>query len=157
MRNLVIDGRLGKDATMEKTKDGRTYLRFAIANNYYNRGSEKTEWFDVNVFNDHLVNRIQKVLKKGTYVIVNGNWVCETSASNGKVYLNHYINANDVNLPALGSKPDNTNIVKVDIPSVPTAKVETPTVAQPTVPPLTPKPAVSEITLSSDDEEDLPF
>ena len=36
MRNLVIDGRLGKDATMEKTKDGRTYLRFAIANNYYN-------------------------------------------------------------------------------------------------------------------------
>ena len=157
MRNLVIDGRLGKDATMEKTKDGRTYLRFAIANNYYNRGSEKTEWFDVNVFNDHLVNRIQKVLKKGTYVIVNGNWVCETSASNGKVYLNHYINANDVNLPALGSKPDNTNIVTVDIPSVPTAKVETPTVAQPTVPPLTPKPAVSEITLSSDDEEDLPF
>ena len=100
MKQIVIDGRLGKDAVLGTTNTGRQYLRFSLANSSFSKNEgEKTEWFDVTTFNDFDIKYRQNVLKKGSYVIVTGTWRSETSVKDSKVWLNHYVNATDINVP----------------------------------------------------------
>ena len=135
MRNLVIDGRLGKDATMEKTKDGRTYLRFAIANNYYNRGSEKTEWFDVTSFDKNVIENRVKALMKGRYVIVTGTPLSKVHITQDrKVYLNQYITAISIETPSFGKRNDD-NSSEAQRPKVSTYTGGTPTTFSRPLPP----------------------
>lgn len=102
MRIISLDGRLGGDAEVKQTKDGKPYVRFSVANNYFANGKEVTDWFDVNCYDPYVVNNKINFLKKGRYVIVTGNIRTEVSNRNGKLWLSHYVTATNVDTPSFG-------------------------------------------------------
>lgn len=137
MRQVILDGRLGKDAVVSSS-NGKQYVKFSLANTLFKDGQEKTEWFDVTSFDDFVVNKKIKALTKGSYVIVTGNWETETNVSQktNQLYVNHRVIATDINIPNVGKKNDDmatTNTTVVATPSVPTPSVSVPTINIPSV------------------------
>jgi len=71
-------GRLGNDPEIKQTQNGKNIARLSVATSESwkdkNTGEkkEKTEWHRVVVFNEGLVNVIQKYLKKGAQVYIEG-------------------------------------------------------------------------------------
>lgn len=159
MRQIVIDGRLAKDAVISVSQNGRQHIKFSIANTIFKGNEEKTEWFDITSFDDFVINKKSKALTKGSYVIVTGNWETEAnvSAKDGKLYINQRVVATDVNIPNVGKKSDTTAV-----PSVPTPEVQVPQVSQPTInipnveARLNAAPA-PEIVMDKEADDDLPF
>lgn len=159
MRQIVIDGRLAKDAVISVSQNGRQHIKFSIANTIFKGNEEKTEWFDITSFDDFVINKKSKALTKGSYVIVTGNWETEAnvSAKDGKLYINQRVVATDVNIPNVGKKSDTTTA-----PSVPTLEVQVPQVSQPTIniPSVEARlnaAPVPEIVMDKEADDDLPF
>lgn len=163
MRQITIDGRLGRDAEVSTGKDGRQYIKFSVANTLFKDGEEKTEWFDITSFDSFIVNKKVKALTKGSYVIVTGSWETDTNVSpkDNQLYINHRVIANSVDVPKLGkSQSDGATVAAtptVQVPSVPTPSVETPTINIPSLESRlnnTPAPAAPQVDEADDD---LPF
>ena len=112
MKQITLDGRLGQDAKLMKTSTGKDYVRFSLANDSFVDGTNKTEWFDITCFDPYVVTKKLDYLKKGRYAIVSGSIKSEVSVRDGKYWLNHYVTANNVELPSFGGKRDE-NEVKV--------------------------------------------
>lgn len=162
MRQITIDGRLGRDAEVSTGKDGRQYVKFSVANTLFKDGVEKTEWFDITSFDSFIVSKKIKALTKGSYVIVTGSWETDTnvSAKDNKLYVNHRVIANSVDVPKLGKgATDGAVVPNVQTPSVSTPSVETPTINIPSIEnrlnntsvPAEPAVQVDEV------DDDLPF
>lgn len=114
MKQITIDGRVGKDgAKVMKTQGGKNYLRFSVANDSFVNGANKTEWFDITCFDPFVVENRVKFLTKGRYVIVTGVLNSEVTAKDGKVYLNQYVRASDIDFPSIGGKKEESNEVQV--------------------------------------------
>lgn len=113
MKQITLDGRLGMDAELKKTNTGKDYVRFSIANDSFVDGANKTEWFDVTCFDPYVVTKKKDYLKKGRYAIIQGTWKSEVTTRNGQIYLNHYITANNIELPSFGTKKEGGNEVQV--------------------------------------------
>ena len=107
MRQIIFDGRIGRDgAEMKTTKNGKPYARFSVANRTYSNGEEKTEWFDVTWFEPN--EKIVEYLTSGTYVIVSGSIRFEPKIDkNGRMWSNFYVNASSVDKPSLGRRTEN--------------------------------------------------
>ena len=78
VNKVILIGNLGADPEVRHTQDGRPVcnLRVATSENWRDKSSgerrERTEWHRVVVFNDHLVNVIEKYLRKGSKIYVEG-------------------------------------------------------------------------------------
>jgi len=78
LNKVLLIGRLGNDPEIKQTQNGKNIARLSIATSESwkdkNTGEkkEKTEWHKVVVFNEGLVNVIQKYLKKGAQVYIEG-------------------------------------------------------------------------------------
>lgn len=109
MKTIIFDGRVGQKGTEVKTsKNGKQYARFSVANNAYINGEEKTEWFDVTVYDPTFIEKRAQYLGKGSYVIVTGSISTEVRPDQtGKVWVNHYVVATNIDTPRLGGKPEN--------------------------------------------------
>ena len=160
MRLITIDGRLGGDAEVVTTKDGKKYVRFTIANNTFSNGQEETEWFDVSCYNPYYVENVDK-LKKGRYVFVCGDIKSKVNVNNNTVYLNHYVRANSIgNLGGGNGNRNNDSSqqqeeqVSTYTGSTPSFMQERPVEAQPTPAPVQ-EPAYSVSVEGNGD--DLPF
>ena len=157
MRQVILDGRLGKDAVVSSS-NGKQYVKFSLANTLFKNGKEETEWFDVTSFDDFVVNKKIKALTKGSYVIVTGNWETETNVSQktNQLYINHRVIATDINIPNIGKKIDDG---KVQTPSVSMPEINVPTINIPSVEQrLNSQPSVTENEfVSTVDDSDLPF
>ena len=141
MRSITIDGRIGKDgAKIFTTTTGKTGLRFSLANNIYTNGATKTEWFDVTTYDEYMVEKQAKLLPQGKYVIVQGTINTEVTVKNGKVYVNHYIKAANIDIPMLGNKKEEEE-AKVSTYTGGTKSDQTVTTTPVTTP--TPEPEVS--------------
>ena len=112
---IQFDGRVGKDgAELKQTVTGKQYLRFSVANNTYVNGQEKTEWFDVKVFDQFLIENVTKLLKKGTYVAIVGVPQTETNVDkNGRVWVNQYVTAYMVSVPSIGKRGESDDVVNM--------------------------------------------
>ena len=116
MKNLTVDGRLGKDAELGTTSGGTQYVRFSLATSVYENKQEKTEWLDITSYDPFVINHQIKMLKKGSYVIVNGKFRTDVNIKNGSVYLNQYVTANCIDIPALGGgKKEDTDTASVSV------------------------------------------
>ena len=165
MRQITIDGRIGKDgAKILTSKNGRQYIRFSVANNMFSNGQTKTEWFDITSFDPFTIESQSKALLQGKYVIVQGTINSEVTVKNGKVYLNHYIRANNIDIPMLGKGKEEENEVQVSTYTggtrsdqvAPTAQkpliVETPSAA-----PVASQPQTISDSNGWSTDDDLPF
>ena len=78
LNKVLLIGRLGNDPEIKQMQNGKSVARLSIATSESwkdkNTGErkEKTEWHRVVIFNEGLVNVVQKYLKKGAQVYIEG-------------------------------------------------------------------------------------
>ena len=78
LNKVLLIGRLGADPEIKQMVNGKSVARLSLATSQSwkdkNTGEkkEKTEWHRVVIFNEGLVNVVQKYLKKGSQVYVEG-------------------------------------------------------------------------------------
>jgi single-strand DNA-binding protein len=78
VNKVILIGNLGRDPEIRTTQDGTKVANLSIATseNWRDKNSgerrEKTEWHRVVVFNDRLVDVIEKYLKKGAKLYLEG-------------------------------------------------------------------------------------
>lgn len=123
MKTIIFDGRVGQNGTEVKTsKSGKLYAKFTVANNAYINGEEQTEWFDVTVYDPTFIEKRAQYLGKGSYVIVTGSIRTEIRPDKtGKIWINHYVTASNVDTPRLGGKNENKEVnVTESVPVVST-------------------------------------
>lgn len=168
MRIISFDGRLGSDAEVKTTRDGKPYVRLHVANNIYTNGEDRTDWFDVTCYDQFVVEKRAKFFTKGTYVIVTGNVVTEVKPYEGKLWVNHYVTATSIDLPRFGrSQNDSAENSEAPAVSVYTADTRS-SVIEPAAPAVapTPEPAPSIVTTGDlpsyaapdfSNDDDLPF
>src|SRR3954465_7836412 len=78
VNKVILIGNLGRDPEIRTTQDGTKVanLSLATSENWRDKSSgerrEKTEWHRVVVFNDRLVDVIEKYLKKGATIYIEG-------------------------------------------------------------------------------------
>ena len=114
MRQITLDGRIGKDgAKLMKTNNGKSYIRFSLANDSFINGTNKTEWFDISCFDPFIIDKKSEYMKQGRYAIVQGVINSEVTSKNGKIYLNHYVTANNIELPSVGNRKEEGSEVQV--------------------------------------------
>jgi single-strand DNA-binding protein len=78
VNKVILIGNLGRDPEIRSTQDGTRIANLSVATSesWRDRGSgerkERTEWHRVVIFNDRLVEVVEKYLKKGSKVYVEG-------------------------------------------------------------------------------------
>ena len=78
VNKVILVGNLGRDPEIRSTQDGMRIanLSLATSENWRDKASgerkEKTEWHRVAVFNDRLVDVIEKYVKKGAKLYIEG-------------------------------------------------------------------------------------
>ncbi|HUJ98046.1 MAG TPA: single-stranded DNA-binding protein [Stellaceae bacterium] len=78
VNKVILIGNLGRDPEIRSTQDGTRIANLSVATseNWRDKASgerkERTEWHRVVVFNDRLVEVIEKYLKKGAKVYLEG-------------------------------------------------------------------------------------
>ena len=78
LNKVLLIGRLGADPEIQQMVNGKSVARLSLATSQSwkdkNTGEkkEKTEWHRIVVFNEGLVNVVQKYLKKGSQVYIEG-------------------------------------------------------------------------------------
>jgi single-strand DNA-binding protein len=78
LNKVLLIGRLGNDPEIKQMQNGKSVARLSVATSESwkdkNTGErkEKTEWHRVVIFNESLVNVVQKYLKKGAQVYIEG-------------------------------------------------------------------------------------
>ena len=167
MKTIIFDGRVGQNGTEVKTsKSGKLYAKFTVANNAYINGEEQTEWFDVTVYDPTFIEKRAQYLGKGSYVIVTGSIRTEIRPDKtGKIWINHYVTASNVDTPRLGGKNENKEVnVTESVPVVSTFTGGTRSDLSSPIPSVTPgmeaqvisQPQPSLAVVGSSDD-DLPF
>ena len=78
VNKVILIGNLGRDPEIRTTQSGDRLANMSLATseNWRDKSSgerrERTEWHRVVVFNDHLVGVIEKYLRKGSKIYVEG-------------------------------------------------------------------------------------
>lgn len=78
LNKVLLIGRLGNDPEIKQMQNGKSVARLSVATSESwkdkNTGEkkEKTEWHRVIIFNEGLVSVVQKYLKKGAQVYIEG-------------------------------------------------------------------------------------
>lgn len=159
MKQLLVDGRLGRDAELRVTANGKKYVTFSLANNTHIKNEDKTTWYDVVCFDQNTVENRLDYLKKGKYIFVCG--VYDTKgfvAKDGTIRVNESILADRITFINSG----NNNQQSQQEPQAQQSTNNEPTVYhEPTVTtgkPIDPVPQPQYAASSaSNDEEELPF
>ena len=79
INKVILLGNVGEDPVIRSTQDGKKIATFSLATSekWKDKNSsearEKTEWHRVVVFSDGLVGIIEKYIKKGTKLFVEGS------------------------------------------------------------------------------------
>lgn len=79
VNKVILIGNLGRDPEIRNTSDGSKIASFSVATSeswkdkQSGERKEKTEWHRVAVFNDRLSEVVEKYLKKGSKVYVEGS------------------------------------------------------------------------------------
>ena len=78
MNKVIVAGNVGKDPEIRSTQSGDRIANFTLATSerwtdkQTGEQHEKTEWHRVVIFNDRIVDVVEKYVKKGGKVIVEG-------------------------------------------------------------------------------------
>ena len=166
MRQITIDGRIGKNAEVLTTTTGRRYMKFPFANTVRRRGAEKTDWFEVLCYDERTIESLSSILQKGRYIIVTGDLdVTVQLDRSGKIWLNQDLFATNIYLPNVGgSRQDGTTTgaaaaePTVNAMENPAATAPAPSPAPAPVPVASTSPAPSAFNDAvADEDDDLPF
>ena len=107
MIQVNFNGRLGADAELRKSKEGKEFITFNVAVNEKRNGERKTTW--MRVVSDN--TKITQYLKKGSLVFVSGNEDVNTFINkNGETLVSRDVRAHSIDFISIGlQNTDNTN------------------------------------------------
>lgn len=109
MNKVFIEGRLGRNAELKETVNGKKFVRFTVAVNWKKGKDDRTTWYDVTSFNPSYTGNLVQYLKSGSPVIVVGDLEPEMNVGkDGKMYMNLSVRANSIEFPKLASKKDDS-------------------------------------------------
>lgn len=132
MREITLDGRIGKDAEIRTTSNGTKYVRFNLANSTYRNKEQKTEWFEISSYDPFIIDKMAPYLTKGKYIFVVGEIESVVSIKNTQVYLNHYITAHSIQFSNAGGKRENDGVSGITT-TVTNTQVQAQPISQPQV------------------------
>jgi len=104
LNRLCLIGRLGKDAELDTTQAGKQYMKFSLATNRKKGQEEVTEWHNITVWNEKLVEHLHPYLTKGKQIYLEGlvtSWKKEDGNTVPFVEVSY-----GHNIQLLGSKND---------------------------------------------------
>ena len=127
LNKVLLIGRLGNDPEVKPMQNGKNVaiLSLATSESWKDKNTgekkEKTEWHRVVIFNEGLVNVVQKYLKKGSQVYVEGQLNTNKYTDNNgqeKFSTQIVIQGYNSSLTMLGaSSKSNDNSINQDSPS----------------------------------------
>lgn len=94
MNKVILSGRIANGIELMKTKSGKSVMRFSLA---VPKDKEKAIFPTILLW-DKQAEYCDKYAKKGMRCIIEGHYDIRQSESKGKVYVNHEINAERVEL-----------------------------------------------------------
>ena len=104
MQEISVIGRLGKNAQVHETKNGRKFVAFTLAANSKRGAETKTTWFDVISFNEQHVSKLVQYLTKGSMIVAIGELDAEAQlGKDGKAYIRLSIIADRLDFISTGS------------------------------------------------------
>ena len=104
MSLVIIAGRLGKDASVETTSNGLKVVKFSVVENEFKNGEETCTWYDVASFNNFIIEKQIKALKKGSFIVAPADVTVRPSFSkNGQLFLNYDAIVNSIKIVNLNS------------------------------------------------------
>ena len=116
LNRICLIGRLGKDAELADTQAGKQYMRFTLATNRKKGQEEVTEWHNITVWNEKLVENLHPYLTKGKQIYLEGlatSW--EKIGDNGVKTTIPFVEVSyGHNIQLLGSKNDSPIQVKTN-------------------------------------------
>jgi len=89
MKQIIVAGKLGKDAELRLTQNGDKLASFSVAVDDGYGQNKRTLWFDCTIFGKR-GETLAPMLSKGTPVTVSGD--LSTREHNGKTYLTVRVN-----------------------------------------------------------------
>lgn len=161
MRKMTVMGRLGNDPEQKETKNGKPYLQFRIANNAFGDPENYTMWATVTVWEGSRCYGTAKALKKGSLVIVEGDYFQRTyiSKSTNKMEIGNDIHATGIYFGGVSNKENNDQME--DAPATDEAPAEAPAESEPkkktTAKATKTTKAVEPTTETAEADDDLPF
>lgn len=78
VNKVILIGNVGRDPEFTQSQDGRRFARISLATSerWRDKGSgerrEQTEWHRIVVFNENLVDVVERFVKKGSRIYVEG-------------------------------------------------------------------------------------
>lgn len=72
LNRICLIGRLGKDAELKDSSSGKQYMKFSLATNRMKGREEVTDWHNVTVWNEKLVEYLHPYLVKGKQIYLEG-------------------------------------------------------------------------------------
>lgn len=115
MNKVLLSGRIANEIELMKTKSGKSVMRFSLA---VPKDKEKAI-FPTIILWDKQAEYVDKFGKKGMRAIIEGHYDIRNSESKGKVYVNHEINAERIELifdKKEEPKEDTLNLQDDDLP-----------------------------------------
>jgi single-strand DNA-binding protein len=102
---MTFTGNLARDAEVKFSQSGMAILSFSVANTLGYGDKKQTLWFRVTVFGKRAEGQLKDYLKKGTTVLVSGEFsINEYKANDGTTKTSLEIIANLVDL--VGKRPE---------------------------------------------------
>lgn len=71
-QRFIAVGRLGRDPEINSTPNGTKLATVSLATSEYVKGEERTEWHRVVVWDEKLIEVLERRAKKGTMIVVEG-------------------------------------------------------------------------------------
>lgn len=156
MQELTIIGRLGKNAQVHETKNGKQFVSFTVAVNSKRGADTRTTWYEVISFNEQHVGKLVQYLTKGSLIVVVGELDAEAQlGKDGKAYMRLTIVADKLDFVSTGTQNQNGESTS----SVAEKLSVTMSAPEPVVS-VTPEPVVSTtktVSLPVAEDDDLPF
>ena len=94
MNKVVLSGRIANEIELMKTKSGKSVMRFSLAVPI----DKEKAIFPTIILWDKQAEYVDKFGKKGMRAIIEGHYYIRNAESKGKVYVNHEINAERIEL-----------------------------------------------------------
>jgi single-strand DNA-binding protein len=99
MTEVTIIGRIGRDAEVKQTREGKNFLSFSVGQTVDYK-TDETAWYDVTVWNEKLAQTLSEFVKKGWSVTVVGKMrgIYAKQKPDGSISTSLKVNASTVSV-----------------------------------------------------------
>lgn len=105
INSVILVGRVGQDPEMKYFESGKVKTKFSVAVNRWQKDGEKTDWFNVELW-DKQAETAGEYVKKGSLIAIDGRFdISKWTDNDGNKKEFTLIRANNFKL--LGGKKDN--------------------------------------------------